>query len=207
MVAEDSLAPLKSSTDDNKQYDFASHLKTYTAGEDGSRLAEAAKQFGLEHRRQPRKQVRNEARGHRRMSSFTDMLGSTGQRIVRVMFQDSSVEVARMRAVYTLGYYPSRAGSFSEYGSIQPPPRSASLGSSVGLLERADGAIFRPRSGTSTMQMPDWLEQIEQEEADAHAHGVGGDLTSAVLGIVLLTIRIQSIKAAVANPINALRSE
>ena len=146
-------------------------MKTYTAGEDGSRLAEAAKQFGLEHHRQPRKQVRNkEAKGHhRRAGSFTayaaDLLGSTGQRLVQVMFQDSSVEVARMRAVYTLGYYPRRAGSFSEYGSVQPPPPP-------------------PLGGSSTMQMPEWLEQIEQEEVDAHAHGVGGDLTSAVLGIV-----------------------
>ena len=192
-MAEDSLAPLKSFNNSGKKppssrdNNFAtSHMKTYTAGEDGSRLAQAAKQFGLEHHRQPRKQVRNEAKGHRRVGSFTayaaDMLGSTGQRFVQVMFQDSSAEVARMRAVYTLGYnnYPSRAGSFSEYGSVQPP-RSASVG---GLERGADGAYYRPRRGSSTMQMPEWLEQIEQEEVDAHAHGVGGDLTSAVLGIV-----------------------
>jgi proton-coupled amino acid transporter len=32
--------------------------------------------------------------------------------------------------------------------------------------------------------MPEWLEKIEHEEEDMHAHGVGGDLTSAVLGII-----------------------
>ena len=174
----DVLTPLKSSNDKEEgkarrppPQDYT-HLKTYTAGEDGSRLAEMAKQFGLEHRRQPRKQVRDEsvAKGHRRAGSFyADLLGTTGKKLVEVLFRDSSVEVARMRAVYTLGI-PRRAGSFSEYGATG------------GGVDVAGGGRFRHHRLDSSM--PEWLEQIEQEEIDAHAHGVGGDLTSAVLGIV-----------------------
>lgn len=173
----DTLTPLVDSSSSSKkpaktkEQDYT-HMKTYTAGEDGSRLAEMAKEFGLQHHRKPRKQVRDEKKGHRRQGSYyANLLGSTGQRLVSVLFQDSSVEVARMRAVYSSGYYPRRAGSFSDYGSAGP-----------GLTSSEDPN----RSGRrgSTMQMPEWLEQIEQEEVDAHAHGVGGDLTSAVLGIV-----------------------
>lgn len=140
-----------------------SHLKTYTAGEDGSRLAEMAKQFGLENQRNPRKQVRDETKSsHRRQGSFSDyasMLSSTGKKVMNLMLVDTAAEVARMRAVYTLGV-PRRAGSFSEYGS--------------------DTRRHNRRGST----MPEWLEQIEHEEEDLHAHGIGGDLTSAVVGIV-----------------------
>lgn len=156
---------------ENKPPPDYSHLKTYTAGEDGSRLAEMAKQFGLENQRQPRKQVRDESakKGHRRGNSFyAEMLGETGKKMVNLFVADSSVEVARMRAVYTLGYN-RRAGSFSEYGN-------ASL---------AEGESSRSRDSI----MPEWLEQIEHEEEDLHAHGVGGDLTSAVLGIVKGMVR------------------
>lgn len=162
----DSHTPLVSQEKAPPNY---SHLKTYTAGEDGSRLAEMAKQFGLENQRTPRKQVRDETKkGHHRQGSFSDyaaMLTGTGKKFVQLVVTDNSVEVARMRAVYTLGL-PRRAGSFSEYGA----------GSGIG----EDGK-FR---GPSDSSMPEWLEQIEQEEGDLHAHGVGGDLTSAVLGIV-----------------------
>ncbi|CAB9526066.1 Vacuolar amino acid transporter 3 [Seminavis robusta] len=164
---DDTLAPLPSSQPKKKQPN-AAHLKTYTAGEDEGRLAEMAKEFGLAHQRQPKKQVRDETkRGHhRRGSSGLDMLlGETGKKWVNILVQDSSVEVARMRAVYSLGY-PRRAGSFSEYGAT-------SSDRSIPSSHRRRGSL-----------MPEWLEQIEYEEEDLHAHGVGGDLTSAVLGIV-----------------------
>ncbi|GKY97740.1 hypothetical protein MPSEU_000732200 [Mayamaea pseudoterrestris] len=43
-----------------------SHLKTYTAGEDDSRLAAAAKELGLEKSRQPRPQVRKTTKSSRK---------------------------------------------------------------------------------------------------------------------------------------------
>ena len=169
----DTLTPLVSSGKKNgvpPPTDY-SHLKTYTAGEDNSRLAEMAKEFGLEHSRRPRKQVRDEtAKGHRRTGSFyANFLGQTGQRIVQSLVTDTSVEVARMRAVYTLGYYPRRAGSFSEYGTTGDGLQSDSQ---------------RRNHHRQQSSMPEWLEEIELEEVDAHAQGVGGDSTSAVLGII-----------------------
>jgi hypothetical protein len=181
---DETLAPLKSEEDPvtNSSYPKGqraavpndTHLKTYTAGEDGSRLAEMAKQFGLENSRRPRKQVRDE-NAHRRGGSFLlsgdlvmNAIGPTGQKVVNLVLRDSSVEVARMRAVYSLGYYPRRADSFSDYGLVD-----------AGLLTETERLHRRQSSA-----MPEWLEEIEQEEEDLHAHGVGGDLTSAVLGIV-----------------------
>lgn len=164
----DTLTPLVS--EEKPPPNYMSHLKTYTAGEDGSRLAEMAKQFGLENQRNPRKQVRDETKkGHRRGGSFSGyaaFISDTGQKLVSLMVNDHSVEVARMRAVYSLGC-PRRSGSFSEYGA----------GGLTGSDRSGHG-----RRGSNTM--PEWLEQIEYEEEDLHAHGVGGDLTSAVLGIV-----------------------
>jgi len=163
----DDLTPLVSTGNDKPQ-DY-SHLKTYTAGEDKSRLAEMAKEFGLQHQRKPRKQVRDpdagKGKGLRRGSSFyAEMFGKTGKKMIEVLALDSSLEVARMRAVYSLGYsHGPRGGSYHEYGD-------ADLGGG-----------YRERHGST---MPDWLEQIEHEEEDLHAHGIGGDLTSAVLGIV-----------------------
>jgi proton-coupled amino acid transporter len=65
------------------------HLKTYTAGEDGSRLKAMAKELGLQKQRQPRKQVR----AVRADTTYTGY-------ITRFV-QDSTTEDALMRSVYT----------------------------------------------------------------------------------------------------------
>lgn len=113
----------------------STHLKTYTAGEDGSRLADLAKEFGLEKQRSPRKQVRSKT--HRNVS----------KNVVALLFDPSFMDV-RMHAVW----------------------------SSHGLLEEEDQeqVLFY------TKMQESW-EQISQ---DAHAQGIGGNLTSAVLGII-----------------------
>lgn len=142
-----------------------SHLHTYTAGEDGSRLAEMAKQFGLEKQRQPRKQVRDETT--RRRSLFT-----TRQRVQHYI-QDHSIEAARMRAAYSRQRRD---------------------------LHLQDVGVLTGAAGGRSLDMPEWLEAIEFEEEDLHAQGVGGDLTSAVLGIIkgmvgpaiLLYVRLMS---------------
>lgn len=172
---EDTLSPLPTTTQmtsssyQNAQQQQQQHLKTYTAGEDGSRLKEMAKQFGLEHHRKPRKQVRDEAH-HKRQNSMTTLLANTGQRFVHFAVTDWSVEAARMRAVYSL--IPPVRASFSEFATEHDT-----------LLSTQQYQRQRKfqRHGSN---MPDWLEQIEHEEEDLHASGVGGDLTSAVLGIV-----------------------
>lgn len=144
------------------QHQQQSHLHTYTAGEDGSRLAEMAKQFGLEHRRKPRKQVRDDTTAvRRRRAQFTK------RQKVRHYLQDHSMEVARMRANY----------------ARQRHSPSDLHTSAVGLIAAASGE----RKGSPVLfasDVPEWLEAIEWEEEDLHAMGVGGDLTSSVLGII-----------------------
>jgi proton-coupled amino acid transporter len=115
------------------------HMQTYTAGEDGSRLANMAKEFGLQQQRQPRNQVR--ARVKTPLSALT---GFYYERMLDPGFAD-----VRMRAVF-----------------------------SAHSAERAiddEGNILMGR-------LPSWKE--DERDQDPHAHGLGGDMTSAVLGII-----------------------
>lgn len=84
------------------------HLQTYTAGEDGSRLAAAAKELGLQAQqaRQPRPQVRKK-RHHRRSSS--SLLHHPAD--VWHLLLETSTEDARMRAIYSSHDRGRRAGS------------------------------------------------------------------------------------------------
>jgi solute carrier family 36 (proton-coupled amino acid transporter) len=120
------------------------HLKTYTAGEDGSRLAEMAKEFGLARQRQPRKQVRE------RVSAE---LLSLPAKVVQYM-GDPSFQDVRMRSIYT---------SHDQLPDDEEGERL--MGRRPSWME-AEGAI--PEEG---------------EDQDPHAHGVGGSLLSAGLGI------------------------
>jgi proton-coupled amino acid transporter len=136
---EDELLPLAQ----NKNYgtrEPGMHLKTYTAGEDGSHLAEMAKEFGLARQRQPRNQVR--ARVPVPLSTLT---GFVYERILDPAFAD-----VRMRAVY-------------------------SARSQIG--DDVEGERLMGR-------LPSWKEDEPEGEQDPHAHGMGGDLVSAVLGII-----------------------
>mmetsp|Transcript_24571 Transcript_24571/g.36062 ORF Transcript_24571/g.36062 Transcript_24571/m.36062 type:complete len:572 (-) Transcript_24571:140-1855(-) len=56
--ANNTLTHVPNDTNDNK-HKIGLHLKTYTAGEDASRLAAAAKELGLARHRNPRAQVRS----------------------------------------------------------------------------------------------------------------------------------------------------
>ena len=123
------------------------HLKTYTAGEDGSRLAEMARELGLKQKRKPRQQIR--ARVSTPLSSLT---GFYYERLLDRSFAD-----VRMRSVFT---------SHSE------------------KMIDEEGKKLMGR-------LPSWREddiEVLMEEAaidmDSHAHGLGGDMVSAVLGII-----------------------
>ncbi|CAJ1953721.1 unnamed protein product [Cylindrotheca closterium] len=121
------------------------HLKTYTAGEDNSRLKEMAKQFGLENQRLPRNQVR--ARVNTPLSTLT---GFYYERLLDPGFAD-----VRMRAIFSARAHSEQ--SFDDEGKM--------------LMGR----------------LPTWKEDDAGETleaADPHAHGLGGDMTSAVLGII-----------------------
>lgn len=138
--SDDVLAPLPSSSTSNELPSYSpanTHLKTYTAGEDNSRLADMAKEFGLEKQRNPRKQVRAKAKPN------------LSKNVWNIVLDPSFMDV-RMRAVWT----------------------------SHGLLEEQDREQrqFLQDLQASWDQLP--------EGGDPHAQGIGGNLTSAVLGII-----------------------
>jgi solute carrier family 36 (proton-coupled amino acid transporter) len=124
---------------------MATHVQTYTAGEDCSRLAEMAREFGLHHQRKPRHQVRERVKAplHRLRTFLVD----------RIL--DPEFANIRIRSVYT----SQNAFGFDQESRL---------------------LLGRP---------PSWLEDGSSEtekigEEAVHAHGLGGDLPSAVLGII-----------------------
>ena len=118
------------------------HMQTYTAGEDKNRLAEMAKEFGLQQQRQPRRQVRE--RISTPLSSLTDFF--------HVRFLHPEFADVRLRSVFTSHYHPDDDQEGKEL--MGRPPR--------------------------------WHEDSTEEgsKEDPHPPPKGGDLTSAVLGII-----------------------
>jgi proton-coupled amino acid transporter len=111
------------------------HVKTYTAGEDGSRLADMAREFGLQKQRAPRKQVRAKTKAN-----------DIPKNVMNILLDPSFMD-ARMRAVWT----------------------------THGLLDEEDEALYQELQAS-------WNELPGGQ--DPHAQGIGGNLTSAVLGII-----------------------
>lgn len=72
------------------------HMQTYTAGEDNNRLAEMAKEFGLQHHRQPRRQVREVV--NTPLSSLTEFF--------HVRFLHPDFADVRLRSVFTSHSHP-----------------------------------------------------------------------------------------------------
>ncbi len=116
------------------------HMKTYTAGEDNNRLAEMAKEFGLQQHRQPRRQVRERVSAP--LSSLTEFFH---ERFLHHEFAD-----VRLRSVFT---------------------------SHDHLEEDEEGRELMGRP-------PKWQEDASLEEIEDPHLPSGGDLTSAVLGII-----------------------
>ncbi len=140
-MRDEILVPLE-----NKKYGTADgsvpriHMQTYTAGEDSSRLAERAKEFGLAYQRQTRQNVRE------RVPVPLSMLNA----FVYERMLDPGFADVRMRSIYT---------SHSDFG-----------------FDDDEGQRL-------LMRLPSWREDTDDAE-DPHAHGMGGDLISAVLGII-----------------------
>ena len=116
------------------------HMKTYTAGEDDNRLAEMAKEFGLQQHRQPRRQVREQV-----STPLSSLAGFLNERILHHEFAD-----VRLRSVFTSHDFPDDDQEGKEL-------------------------MGRP---------PKWQEDASKNDfQDPHLPS-GGDMTSAVLGIV-----------------------
>eukprot|EP00980_Cylindrotheca_fusiformis_P015685 scaffold4518_cov149-Cylindrotheca_fusiformis.AAC.20 len=131
---------LLSAASNKGSYGSSLHMQTYTAGEDSSRLANMAKEFGLQRQRQPRNQVRA------RVDAPLSVL--TGFYIERML--DPGFADVRMRAVYSA----------------------------------RDSQIADVEGDELMGRLPTWKEDEGEPDKDPHAHGLGGDMTSAVLGII-----------------------
>jgi proton-coupled amino acid transporter len=155
-----------STTTNIQAQNMAMHMQTYTAGEDSRRLAEMAKEFGLQKSRRPREQVR------RRVNVPLNLL----RRFVHDRILDPEFANVRMRSIYT----SSHGDDFDQLYVFEDD-------------EELKDLMGRP---------PSWLEDLQDEgeeegggsgrprprpppvEEDSHATGLGGDLPSAVLGII-----------------------
>jgi solute carrier family 36 (proton-coupled amino acid transporter) len=140
----------------------ALHMQTYTAGEDGSRLAEMAREFGLQRQRRPRNQIRE--RISVPLSSLVS--GFLYQRVL-----DPSFANVRIRSVYMSHY--------------DDDDRGAAAGGADGDEELM--GLFRPPSWHcegERVRDDDGDSHGSADANDSHAAGLGGDLPSAVLGII-----------------------
>jgi solute carrier family 36 (proton-coupled amino acid transporter) len=87
-----------------------------------------------------------------------------GKSLQGSLLQDHSIEVAMMRSIRSPYHH---ATAKDEKDSV------------VSAFETATPSVSPSSSGD------DWLDTLEREEEDLHDHhGIGGDLTSAVLGII-----------------------
>jgi hypothetical protein len=146
------------------------HMKTYTAGEDNSRLANAAKELGLsmQQARQPRKQVRKPGG-----STSGSMLNRRAAAVVQHLFLDTSFEDARMRAIYSAHSSSSRYG----YDDVDDGEDDGYTGlfKMTTVLEDGGGGDAYGGDGEGD-------EGGSGAAVDAHGVEVGGDLVSACTG-------------------------
>jgi len=145
---DDVLAELPSSSELPHYSPAGTHLKTYTAGEDGSRLADMAKEFGLEKQRNPRKQVRAKAKPNIRKN------------VLNILYDPSFMD-ARLRSVWTshglleeedqeqMAFYEQ----LQEYWEHPPEedPHAQGLG---GSLTSAALGIFKGMVGPAILYLP-----------------------------------------------------
>lgn len=140
-------------------------MNTYTAGEDGSRLASAAKELGLMRHRQPRTQIRE-----RTTVPLQTLRGFFYQRML-----DPGFTEVRMRQVYSAHSHSSRKNS------------KENVILKYDTDESSEGEKEVRRLGLG--RLPSWNEDGEDIE-DPHLAGMGGDLISTVLGIIKGMVRI-----------------
>ncbi len=155
-------------------------LQTYTAGEDSSRLAVLAKEFGLSRQRPPRPQIRL------RVPEYAlDKLNRSSLKLKKIYgrvksFSDGFEE---MRISASLGMQHEDddvfAGTIDEKLELLSRNQQELSSSTVGLLltrlSSVDESVDEEQASTTS--------SFNVEE-DPHAHGLGGTLPSAALGII-----------------------
>lgn len=150
----------------NKDYDDYSpahtHLKTYTAGEDKSRLQQAARELGLRQARQPRRQVRKVHDFHQNPVSIQAFWNA---------LWNSATEDARMRAVYVPPHYDAQGMLLGDYYHDN--------------IDDDDYFFRHAPSQPDTELGPSRPPLSSSSAVDSHGEPLGGgNLTAAVLGIV-----------------------
>lgn len=166
------------------------HIQTYTAGEDAGRLQKAAHELGLQQARLPRQQVRNANRrrypnhpnnkNHRQWNVFQNPAS------VLHLLLETSTEDARMRSIYST--HDDDMPIAQTIGATTTTPNQR-YGSLQYIFE--DGATFQRDEDEIDYHHKVKEEGEEKDDVDAKhnesddAHGIiGGDIPSAVLGII-----------------------
>ncbi|KAL7463688.1 hypothetical protein ACHAXS_004044 [Conticribra weissflogii] len=159
----------------------ASHLSTYTAGEDAGRLATLAKEFGLSKVRPPRHQIRE--RIPEELSSLN--LSSLKKWYESVKRMDEDFLEMRVQSVYVREH-----GEESTLGSYrtEEADEEEEEGAEEGLLLSSKAAAKKKLEQELDEEELELEEEDEQDASsatdDPHATQMGGTLPSAILGII-----------------------
>jgi len=198
----DPLAPLPTfetaTATSTAPFPQSQHMKTYTAGEDSSRLAAAARELGLQKHRRPRRQVRkpksdDPGGAFGALSPFGRKLQQQTRHVLSLLL-DTAMEDARMFSVYSSHVDRVRG----EYDYDDDVDLVGQFWSSLPEFSVSEDelAVLRRKAREGIGGIEEGMVSEEGEELaegemieDAHAHEVkggslGGSLTAAVLGII-----------------------
>jgi hypothetical protein len=182
------------------------NVTTYTAGEDRGRLASAARKFGLENARAPRKPVRelesvaettelHQKQPHRRTPTSTHAVaksmttfGSSLVHNVGLLFSDSTLEAARMHSVGVMAReeFVTSDGSLHLRSISRKSTKSrrqaskSQYGTLMDVFHRGHGAEHEP----VVVEEKELIPKEEEEEDEIVETVAGGSLTAAVFGII-----------------------
>lgn len=182
------------------------HRTTYVAGQDQSRLAQVAKDFGLEEPRRPKDRFIGDDKGNQGGQGRMPMPSwvKASMRSMKSMMTDDTMTAARMHSVGVMGF--DEAMNYDESGAfhlVTIRRRRTTLG--VHRQEKSTPSLFgsnnmfappkRPgRSlrdmGTVEEEQEEELEDEIEEDDDEEEEEVatGGSLQAAVFGIIKATV-------------------
>ena len=173
-----------SNNSNNNTNNIAWHVQTYTAGEDASRLAAAAKALGLRQHRPPRPPVRSRAPHSTRPTM--------AWRVVWQTVTDPSVEASRMWSVYSA--HDTKAVEYRVILGETNENENDDDEEDERERERPTWKRFVPEQRQEGQEkaiekgQPPPQEQNEQPPPEQHDQAVvaspGGTLTAAVLGMI-----------------------
>lgn len=154
---------------------------TYVAGEDESRLADAAKYFGIQNMRTPLHKKQTATNTNNQHSQSIVKFGSTAWRNVGLLFSDSTLEAARMHSVGVLAKEEHMKNGRLHLMSVKRELRQKHRSNSYSdLLE-----LFQKKP----LQPLEYGESSDLLEEDVVVDTVeGGSMGAAIFGIIKGTV-------------------